>query len=68
VPPMRTVFYDIGDRLPNYVAAEYIPLDLQRRLEPLPVGYRYAFVDKDLVIYNEDNRQIVDAIEVRALL
>lgn len=68
VPVMKSVHYKVGEPLASYVPAEYIPRQLSRQLEPLPVGYRYAFVDKDLVIFNEDTREIVDAINTRAAL
>jgi Ni/Co efflux regulator RcnB len=52
--------YVVGQRLPRTVVLEKIPVGL--RLSAAPAGYRYAYVDGDLLLIDTASRLVADVI------
>jgi hypothetical protein len=51
-----------GDRLPDGIVLERLPVGLERRLSPLPANYLRARVGRDVVIVDRENRFIADTL------
>jgi hypothetical protein len=62
-PGLAKKRYAIGQPLPAGIVIAPVPLDLTRRLEAPPVGYRYGIVDGDLVKLALGTLLVVDAID-----
>jgi hypothetical protein len=54
--------YIIGQPLPPSVIWEPVPAVLLGRLQPVPVGYQYVTVDKDVLLMSEASHHVIDAI------
>lgn len=61
-PPGHTKHYHIGRPLPEYVHWHPVPRDLLVRLEPVPAGYQYVMVDRDVLLISEASKKVIDAI------
>ena len=53
--------YAVGSRLPDDILIKTIPTGL--RLSPAPPGYRYGYVDGDVLLVNTTSRVVADVIE-----
>ena len=53
--------YRVGYVLTPPVVLEPLPADLAAQLHP-PSGYRYGFIDNDVVLVNQQTNSIVDAV------
>ncbi len=62
MPPGQAKKYAIGQRLPDVVVFEPVPQDLYVRLQPVPVGYQYVMVDRDVLLISEASHKVIDAI------
>ena len=54
--------YQLGQRLPSGVGIESLPYELRRRLGSSPDGYRYGYVDGDVLLLEAATNLVVDAI------
>ena len=54
--------YVVGQRLPSIVVIEPVPRVLLPRLSVAPAGYRYAYVDGDVLLINAASRLVADVI------
>ena len=54
--------YVIGHPLPHGIVLEALPAELSVRVGPAPAGYRYGFLDGDLVKLAIGTQLVVDAI------
>ena len=54
--------YIIGRQLPSYVVYKQVPQDLLVRLEPVPLGYEYVQVDREVLLTAEGSKKVIDAI------
>lgn len=52
----------IGQRLPGDVVFVPVPDDLLLRLRPVPAGYQYVQVDKDILLIGEASKKVIDAV------
>ena len=62
VPPGQAKKWSIGHRLPddlNYYPIDRALLDL---LGPVPSGYEYVRVDKDILLIGEATKKVIDAV------
>jgi len=59
-PGLATRRYAVGQRLPTTVVIGKVPSGL--RLSVAPAGYRYAYVDGDLLLVDTTSRLIADVI------
>ncbi len=62
LPPGHAKHYVIGRPLPDYVTWYPLPRDVLVRLEPVPVGYQYVRVDRDVLLVSEASKKVIDAI------
>jgi Ni/Co efflux regulator RcnB len=62
LPPGHAKRYMIGQPLPAAIAYYPIPHDLLVQLEPVPVGYEYVRVDRDILLISEATHHVIDAI------
>jgi Ni/Co efflux regulator RcnB len=53
--------YVVGQALPSTIVIADVPTGV--RLRPAPAGYRYAYVDGDLLLINSATRTIADVIQ-----
>ncbi|HEY8963298.1 MAG TPA: RcnB family protein [Alphaproteobacteria bacterium] len=53
-----------GYMLPRYVQYDPIPVRLQRRLAPIPVGYEYVRIDNNILLIEDASRLIVDILRL----
>jgi Ni/Co efflux regulator RcnB len=60
LPPGQAKKYVIGR--PLTVAYEGVPDILLGRLHPVPAGYRYVMVDKDVLLISEASKKVIDAV------
>jgi Ni/Co efflux regulator RcnB len=62
MPPGQAKKWRVGYPLPDDVV--FIPIndDLLGRLSPLPRGYRYVQVDKDILLIGEATKKVIDAV------
>ena len=61
VPPGHAKeMYRIGE--PLRVSYEPVPIYVQQRLEPIPYGYRYVMVDRDVLLISEASHEVIDAV------
>lgn len=68
LPPGQAKKYVIGQRLPDDVVWVPIPDDLRVHLKPLPVGYQYVQVDKDILLIGEATKKIIDAVTLMSVV
>jgi hypothetical protein len=68
MPPGQAKKYRVGDRLPDDVIAVPVPRDLLDILSPLPRGYYYAQVDKDVLLIAEASKKVIDAVTLLSAL
>jgi hypothetical protein len=61
-PGQAKKLYHIGRPLPETVVWEPVPQDLLVQLQPVPVGYQYVHVDKDVLLIASASHKVVDAI------
>jgi Ni/Co efflux regulator RcnB len=61
-PGQAKKLYRIGERLPDNVVFVPVPDDLRRRLGPVPSGYEYVKVDKDVLLISEASKKVIDAV------
>ncbi len=54
--------YMIGQPLPDVVVWQPVPQPLLMQLQPVPVGYQYVMVDKDVLLMSEASHKIIDAV------
>lgn len=54
--------YRIGERLPDNVVFVPVPVELRERLHPVPSGYEYVQVDKDILLISEAGKKVIDAV------
>lgn len=54
--------YIIGYPLPHDVVWVPVPLDIRRHLSPIPAGYQYVQVDKDVLLVAEASKMVIDAV------
>lgn len=54
--------YDIGYPLPHYVRPYALPAYVTRRLRPLPYGYQYVRIDRDVVLVDNFSGQVIDIV------
>ena len=53
--------YRVGRKLGN-VKYEMLPETLFQHLDPVPLGYKYVLVDKDVLLISEATHKVIDAI------
>lgn len=58
-PPGHVKHYVVGEYLPAW---EPVPQPLLVQLQPVPYGYRYVMVDKDVYLISEASKEIIDAV------
>lgn len=61
-PGQAKKLYRIGQPLPEVVVYEPVPQPLLVQLQPVPVGYQYIMVDKDVLLISEASHKVIDAI------
>jgi Ni/Co efflux regulator RcnB len=61
-PGQAKKLYMIGRPLPEVVVYEPVPQPLLVQLQPVPVGYQYVMVDKDVLLISEASHKVIDAI------
>lgn len=54
--------YVVGRALPSYVVYEPVPEYVLYDLEPVPVGYQYVRVDRDVLLINMASKKVIDAV------
>lgn len=54
--------YVVGRPLPSYVVYEPVPEYVLYDLEPVPVGYQYVRVDRDVLLINMASKKVIDAV------
>ncbi len=62
LPPGQAKKYSIGQPLPNGIIYTPVPHDLLVRLRPVPAGYHYVMVDRDVLLIGEATKKVIDAI------
>lgn len=62
LPPGQAKKYVIGQRLPGDIVFVPVPDDLLLRLRPVPAGYQYVQVDKDILLIGEASKKVIDAV------
>lgn len=62
LPPGQAKKYRIGDSLPGGVNYSPIPRDLRDLLGPVPRGYQYVQVDKDVLLISEASKKVIDVV------
>lgn len=61
-PGQAKKLYIIGQPLPEYVEWEPVPQPLLIQLQPVPAGYQYVQVDKDILLISAASHHVIDAI------
>ncbi len=54
--------YRVGERLPPDVVYYPVPRELLGELAPVPAGYEYVRVDKDILLIGEATKKVIDAV------
>ena len=54
--------YTVGRPLPSGVNLQDLPAELFRRLTPLPEGYRYGYINGDVLKISLRDRLVLDAV------
>ncbi len=62
LPPGQAKKYRVGHTLPPDVVYYPVPRDLLVELQPVPAGYEYVRVDKDVLLISEASHKVIDAI------
>jgi hypothetical protein len=60
--------YRVGQILPDDVMFQALPNELLVQLSPLPAGYAYVKVDKDVLLISEANKKVIDAVTLMSAL
>ena len=68
LPPGQAKKYRVGQVIPGGVVYTPIPRDLLVRLSPLPLGYAYVQVDKDVLLIAEASKKVIDAVTLLSAL
>lgn len=66
LPPGQAKKYSIG--APFAGKWDPIPGGLLKNLRPVPAGYRYVMVDKDVLLIEEITKNVIDAITLSSAL
>jgi hypothetical protein len=61
-PPGQAKKYRVGYPLPDDVVYVPVPRDLLVHLSPVPAGYQYVKVDKDVLLIAEASKKVIDAV------
>ncbi len=61
-PPGQAKKYRVGYPLPDDVIYVPVPRDLLVHLSPVPSGYQYVKVDKDVLLIAEASKKVIDAV------
>lgn len=61
-PPGQAKKYRVGYPLPDDVIYVPVPRDLLVHLSPVPAGYQYVKVDKDVLLISEASKKVIDAV------
>lgn len=61
-PGQAKKLYRVGYTLPSTVVWEPVPQSLLVRLDPVPMGYQYVMVDRDVLLVSEASHKVIDAI------
>jgi len=62
MPPGQAKKYRVGYPLPHDVVFFPVTGDLLDYLSPVPRGYRYVQVDKDVLLIGEASKKVIDAV------
>jgi hypothetical protein len=62
LPPGIAKKYTVGQPLPAWIVYHPIPADLRELLHPIPAGYQYLQVDKDILLVAEASKKVIDAV------
>lgn len=62
IPPGKAKKWRTGYPLPDDVVFFPVTGDLLAHLSPLPRGYRYVQVDKDVLLIAEASKKVIDAV------
>ncbi len=62
VPPGQAKKWRMGYPLPHDVIFYPVPDDLLGHLHPVPMGYQYVRVDKDILLIGEASKKVIDAV------
>ncbi len=62
VPPGQAKKWRKGYPLPHDVVFVPVPDDLLVHLHPVPAGYQYVRVDKDILLIGEASKKVIDAV------
>lgn len=62
MPPGQVKKYRVGYPLPHDVVFIPVTGDLLDHLSPVPRGYRYVQVDKDILLIGEATKKVIDAV------
>lgn len=54
--------YAVGQVLPSGVTWQHIPSALRAQLMPVPNGYQYVRIDRDVLLISEASHKVIDAI------
>lgn len=68
LPPGQAKKYRVGQAIPPNVVYVPIPKELRLRLSPLPYGYNYVQVDKDVLLVAEASKKVIDAVTLLSAL
>lgn len=63
VPPGHAYRMRRNERVPTSVAWQHLPVEVERRLSPLPKGYVRIAIGADIAIMNVQTRVVVDLVE-----
>lgn len=62
IPPGQAKKWRKGYSLPDDVVFFPVTGDLRANLSPLPRGYNYVYVDKDVLLIAEASKKVIDAV------
>lgn len=62
IPPGQAKKYRVGYPLTDDIVFYPLERSLLRRLDPLPRGYSYVRVDKDVLLIAEASKKVIDAV------
>ncbi|MFN3569055.1 MAG: RcnB family protein [Polaromonas sp.] len=63
MPPGQARSWTVGQPIPRGVTTYAVPQPVIAQLPPAPYGYRYARIDGDIVLVQQQNNLIVDIIQ-----
>lgn len=62
MPPGQAKHYRVGYPLYSGIVYEPVPEPLLVQLQPVPMGYQYVMVDRDVLLISEASHKVIDAI------